>query len=154
MSQQHTLHEPYSSRNPVPNVPRFLAEQAKKVNPADTKEDKKTKGTEHTRREVTDPTTKSEVVIQDVDADYAKAVSEPLVSPFDAKLIVADNCTPSQLSRPQCSKNPCHRRDRRAARGTSEIRNRNEGCGRVVHRADSPRISKNARRNSSSRRSP
>jgi Ca2+-dependent lipid-binding protein len=74
--QQHTLHEPYSSRNPVPNVPRFLAEQAKKVNPA---QDNKSKGTEKTRREVTDPTTKNEVVIQDVDANYAKAVRDPHV---------------------------------------------------------------------------
>jgi len=72
--QQHHLHEPYSSRNPVPNVPRFLAEQAKKANPAKDKED-----STKTRREITDPTTKNEVVIQDVDANYAKAVQDPHV---------------------------------------------------------------------------
>jgi Ca2+-dependent lipid-binding protein len=73
-AQQHTLHEPYSSRNPVPNVPRFLAEQAKKIDPTKNKKDD-TK----TRREVKDPTTKNEVVIQDVDANYAKAVRDPHV---------------------------------------------------------------------------
>jgi Ca2+-dependent lipid-binding protein len=74
MSQQHRLHEPYSSRNPVPNVPKFLAEQAKKVNPA-----KDSKDASKTRREVRDPTTKNEVTIQDVDANYAAAVSNPQV---------------------------------------------------------------------------
>jgi len=81
MSQQHTLHEPYSSRNRVPNVPRFLAEQARKVSPV--KDEKNPKGTEKTRREVVDPTTKNEVIIQDVDADYGKAVRNPHVDiPF------------------------------------------------------------------------
>ena len=79
-AQQHHLHEPYSSRNPVPNVPRFLAEQAKKVNPV--KEDA-SKKEENTTREVVDPTTKNNVIIQDVDADYAKAVSDPHVIPFN-----------------------------------------------------------------------
>ena len=73
--QQHHLHEPYSSRNPVPSVPRFLAEQAKKVNPTKDKKD-----STKTRREVTDPTTKNKVVIQDVDANYAKAVRDPHVT--------------------------------------------------------------------------
>ena len=73
-AQQHHLHEPYSGRNPVPNVPRFLAEQAKKANPAKDKKD-----STKTRREVTDPTTKNQVVIQDVDANYAKAVQDPHV---------------------------------------------------------------------------
>jgi Ca2+-dependent lipid-binding protein len=76
MSQQHHLHEAYSSRNPVPNVPRFLSEQAKKVNPASKDEDK---NVNKTRREVRDPTTKSEVTIQDVDANYASAVRDPHV---------------------------------------------------------------------------
>ena len=74
MSQQHQYHEPYSSRNPVPNVPKFLAEQAKKMNPAKEKSD-----ASKTRREVRDPITKNDVTIQDVDADYAKAVSDPHV---------------------------------------------------------------------------
>lgn len=74
-AQQHHLHEPYSSRNPVPNVPRFLAEQAKRVNPAI----KDKKDTDKTRRQVVDPTTKNEVTIQDVDADYTKAVNDPHV---------------------------------------------------------------------------
>ena len=76
-AQQHHLHEPYSSRNPVPNVPRFLSEQAKKVNPVKENQSKKEK---NTTREVVDPTTKNDVVIQDVDADYAKAVSDPHVT--------------------------------------------------------------------------
>jgi Ca2+-dependent lipid-binding protein len=77
-ARQHHLHEPYSSRNPVPNVPRFLAEQAKRITPA-TKDQKET---DKTRREVVDPTTKNEVTIEDVDADYAKAVSDPHVRPL------------------------------------------------------------------------
>ena len=76
-AHQHHLHEPYSSRNPVPNVPRFLAEQAKRVNPAKDKKD-----TGKTRREVVDPTTKNEVTIEDVDADYVKAVGDPHVRPI------------------------------------------------------------------------
>jgi Ca2+-dependent lipid-binding protein len=79
-AQQHHLHEPYSSRNPVPNVPKFLAEQAKKVNPVKEDASKKEK---ETTREVVDPTTKNNVIIQDVDADYAKAVSDPHVIPFN-----------------------------------------------------------------------
>ena len=74
MSQQHKFNEPYSSRNPVPNVPRFLAEQTKKVNPAKEKDD-----STKIQRQVRDPTTKNEVTIQDVDADYGKAVSDPHV---------------------------------------------------------------------------
>jgi Ca2+-dependent lipid-binding protein len=74
MSQQHHLHELYSSRNPVPHVPKFLAKQAKQINPAAKKEDQS-----KTRWEVTDPTTKNEVMIEDVDADYAHAVWNPHV---------------------------------------------------------------------------
>jgi ribosome biogenesis GTPase A len=58
----------------VPNVPKFLAEQAKRINPAAKKEDQS-----KTRREVTDPTTKNEVMIEDVDADYVHAVRNPHV---------------------------------------------------------------------------
>ena len=83
--QQHHLHEPYSSRNPVPNVPRFLAEQAKKVTPKEKDEDKKAH-----RREVIDPTTKNKVMIEDVDRDYAKAVRDPHVSQPIALLILGD----------------------------------------------------------------
>jgi len=75
MSQQHRLHEPYSSRNPVPNVPKFLAEQAQRVVPG--KEGSQDAG--KTRREVRDPTTKNEVTIQDVDRNYASAVRDPHV---------------------------------------------------------------------------
>jgi Ca2+-dependent lipid-binding protein len=86
MSQQHHLHEPYSSRNPVPNVPRFLAEQAKKVAPVKEKKDDN-----KTRREVIDPTTKNKVMIEDVDRDYAKAVRDPHVSQPLALLILGDS---------------------------------------------------------------
>lgn len=86
-ARQHHLHEPYSSRNPVPNVPRFLAEQAKRITPAA----KENKDTDKTRREVVDPTTKNEVTIQDVDADYAKAVSDPHVRPI-CHVLRSDDC--------------------------------------------------------------
>jgi Ca2+-dependent lipid-binding protein len=85
-ARQHHLHEPYSSRNPVPNVPRFLAEQAKRVTPSN----KEKKDTDKSRREVVDPTTKNEVIIQDVDADYAKAVSDPHVRSMQYDLRLDD----------------------------------------------------------------
>jgi|SRR5271170_4506150 Ca2+-dependent lipid-binding protein len=89
-AQQHHLHEPYSSRNPVPNVPRFLAEQAKKIDPTKDKKDN-TK----TKREVRDPITKNEVVIQDVDANYAKAVQDPhVIKTFD---VSSDNRSQFQM---------------------------------------------------------
>ena len=117
MSQQHHLHEAYSSRNPVPNVRKFLAEQAKKVNPVskEAKED-----VNETRREVRDPTTKSEVIIQDVDADYVSAIQNPHVlfclsrvsdgqmtipsanvSRQDSKKIAAGGTAPIVISPPQ-----------------------------------------------------
>jgi hypothetical protein len=89
----------YSGRNPVPNIQRFVEslDRDKKARDAqfeaqskvveghagsDVKEHSSGQptGVKGTRKTVTDPTTGKNVQIEDVNADFLKAVDEPFVS--------------------------------------------------------------------------
>lgn len=87
----------YSGRNPVPNIQRFIEnlDSEKKERDKKLEDDMKTPkvngevkdhtqgrpaGVKGTRKTVTDPTTGHQVQIEDVDADFMKAVRDPVVS--------------------------------------------------------------------------
>lgn len=87
----------YSARNPIPNIQKFIEnmDSDKKERDARIDADLRAKqqsggeakdhvqgqptGVEGTRKEVTDPTTGKSVTIEDVNADFMKAVKEPQV---------------------------------------------------------------------------
>jgi hypothetical protein len=74
---------PYSARNPIPNVKQFTEEFQKrldlqKLGPKDDDSKSKNKGNK-TRRQVVDPTTKSNVIIQDVQGDFESPYRRPEV---------------------------------------------------------------------------
>ena len=88
----------YSATNPIPNIQEFvesldkdkkerdakLDEQmsTKQLNSSEAEDHKpgQTKGIAGSRKVVTDPTTGKEVEIEDVNADFMKAVKNPQVS--------------------------------------------------------------------------
>jgi hypothetical protein len=88
----------YSGKNPVPNIQRFVEslDADKKSRDAKINEQMKAKetkggdvkdhqqeaqgGVPGSRKTVTDPTTGKEVQIEDVNADFMKAVDNPQVS--------------------------------------------------------------------------
>jgi len=88
----------YSGNNPVPNIQRFVEslDADKKARDAKINEQMKAKetkgvgvkdhqqeaqgGVPGSRKTVTDPTTGKEVQIEDVNADFMKAVDNPQVS--------------------------------------------------------------------------
>lgn len=98
----------YSGRNPVPNIQRFVENldrdkkhrdaeiekaaaarrQQQKLGGPDAVDHKEGKpvGVEGTRKEVTDPTTGKQVMIEDVDANFMKSVEEPTLSVPNANL--------------------------------------------------------------------
>lgn len=79
-AKQHKKNEPYTANNPIPNVARFFKEQSAKLDPKkDGIQDISQRGKE-TRRTVNDPTTKSDVEIQDVDTDFVDAVDNPQIT--------------------------------------------------------------------------
>jgi hypothetical protein len=86
----------YSSRNPVPNIQRFIqsldadkkqrdaaldAKMRTNQNNSEVREHQEGQptGIKGTRKTVTDPTTGNEVTIEDVDANFMKAVQDPVV---------------------------------------------------------------------------
>ncbi len=86
----------YSGRNPVPNIQRFIEsldadkknrdaqlEAEPKANRpnGEVKDhtDSQPKGIKGTRKWVTDPTTGNQVQIEDVNADFMKAIKQPVV---------------------------------------------------------------------------
>lgn len=86
----------YSGRNPIPNVQRFIASMDADKKNRDAKIDAEMDanqtngevkdhkpgqpaGVKGTRKIVTDPTTGKQVQIEDVNADFMKAVEEPMV---------------------------------------------------------------------------
>lgn len=103
----------YSGRNPVPNIQRFIEslDSEKKQRDAKLEEDMKankgdeevkdhtpggTVGVKGTRKTVTDPTTGKQVQIEDVDANFMKAVKDPVVSMkfenLQLQISCANNC--------------------------------------------------------------
>lgn len=87
----------YSGRNPVPNIQRFIETLDSEKKQRDKKlEDEMNAnklngevrdhaqgqpvGIKGTRKTVTDPTTGNQVQIEDVDANFMKAVKDPVVS--------------------------------------------------------------------------
>jgi len=110
----------YSGRNPVPNIQRFIESlDADKKNrdsqlEAEMKANRSNgevidhvesqpKGVKGTRKMVTDPTTGNQVQIENVNADFMKAVEQPLVcgkSPFLCGKVVIIS---SQLSVPNAN---------------------------------------------------
>jgi hypothetical protein len=87
----------YSGNNPIPNIQKFVesldkdkkqrdsqieeqlkAKQGQRGDAQDHKDGQPT-GTPGTRKTVTDPTTGKEVQIEDVNADFMKAVENPQV---------------------------------------------------------------------------
>ena len=99
-SQQHKTGPGghYSGNNPIPNIQRFVEsldkdkkerdarinEQAKAKQTGDSDVQAHTQdqptGVEGSRKTVTDPTTGKEVQIEDVNADFMKAVENPQVN--------------------------------------------------------------------------
>ena len=88
---------PYSARNPIPNAKKLADDLQKRLNlqkrkAGDEKDDQlKAKS----RRQVLDPTTKANVVIEDVKGDFEKSIrrpevtnrnSDPLIHSFDCAL--------------------------------------------------------------------
>jgi hypothetical protein len=86
----------YSGRNPVPNIQRFIEslDADKKKRDAQLEAEMKAnqsngevkdhvkgrpKGVKGTRKWVTDPTTGNQVQIEDMNADFMKAVEQPVV---------------------------------------------------------------------------
>lgn len=86
----------YSGKNPIPNVQRFIASMDADKKQRDAKIDAEMSannssgeakdhtpgqpaGVKGSRKTVTDPTTGREVQIEDVNADFMKAVEEPVV---------------------------------------------------------------------------
>jgi hypothetical protein len=85
----------YSGANPVPNIQRFVESLDKDKKARDAKINEQSKagqsdvtphkqgnptGVEGTRKTVTDPTTGKQVQIEDVNADFMKAVDNPMVT--------------------------------------------------------------------------
>ena len=98
-SQQHKTGPGghYSGNNPIPNIQRFVESLDKDKRERDAKINEQMKakqttsdvkdhaqgqptGVEGTRKTVTDPTTGKQVQIEDVNADFMKAVENPQVS--------------------------------------------------------------------------
>jgi hypothetical protein len=88
--------EHYSGRNPVPNIQRFIEslDADKKNRDAQVEAEMKAnrsngevkdhvesqpKGVKGTRKTVTDPTTGNQVQIENVNAEFMKAVEQPVV---------------------------------------------------------------------------
>ncbi|ORY77377.1 C2 domain protein [Protomyces lactucae-debilis] len=80
---------PYSARNKVPNIQTLGKELAERLNlqkqdasraAAGKDQDKVQKAKDASRRRVVDPTTKNEVVIQDVDGDFEASIRRPLIT--------------------------------------------------------------------------
>jgi hypothetical protein len=89
----------YSGKNPIPNVKKFIESLDKEKKERDAKIDADSKarkdvggsdvmdhtegqpvGVKGTQKTVTDPTTGGQVQIEDVNADFMKAVDEPMLS--------------------------------------------------------------------------
>ncbi|KAI9656082.1 MAG: hypothetical protein M1829_000437 [Trizodia sp. TS-e1964] len=93
MDDKHfTPGKPYSGANPIPNIQRFIDSLDKdkkerdkhvedtKTDVAKPHESKPSDGVKGTKKTVTDPTTGGEVLIEDVDKDFIKAVENPQLS--------------------------------------------------------------------------
>ncbi|KAH7419655.1 C2 domain protein [Cadophora sp. MPI-SDFR-AT-0126] len=81
--------KPYSARNKVPTIQKLGAELAERLNlqnadaskaAAGKDPEKVAKAKAASRRRVIDPTTKNEVVIQDVDGDFADSIARPKIT--------------------------------------------------------------------------
>ncbi|TVY40867.1 Meiotically up-regulated protein 190 protein [Lachnellula occidentalis] len=80
---------PYSARNKVPTIQKLATELSQRLNLQNQDASKAASGAESdkikaakaaSRRKVVDPTTKSEVVIQDVDGDFEQSIRKPKIT--------------------------------------------------------------------------
>jgi len=81
--------KPYSARNKVPTIQKLGEELAQRLSlqnadaskaAAGKDPEKVAKAKAASRRRVIDPTTKNEVVIQDVDGDFADSIARPKIT--------------------------------------------------------------------------
>jgi hypothetical protein len=95
MAQQQRSGKPWSGTNPIPNIHKFVESLDKDKRERDRQIDEQNKSHEqnnkgevkaHTNapkqtggKTVTDPTTRRDVVIEDVGKDFMKAVRDPQV---------------------------------------------------------------------------
>ncbi|TVY38861.1 Meiotically up-regulated protein [Lachnellula subtilissima] len=80
---------PYSARNKVPTIQKLATELSHRLNLQNADASKAASGSDSdkikaakaaSRRKVVDPTTKNEVVIQDVDGDFEQSIRKPMIT--------------------------------------------------------------------------